>query len=137
MIVEKDGVFTVVDRDTAEEVSTLATSSGLEICVNKALSLIIDLLESNPLIVNKYIVPLESTFIELVQALTLADSVEINYTDVDVDCCGFSTTAYSLVDKIYINKADETASLLYNYPDVIQLLDDHKISYQWILRDSA
>lgn len=135
--VEKNGVYSIVDRDAAEEVSTLATTSGIEICVNKALSLIIDLLESNPLIVNKYIVPLESTFIELIQALTLADTVEINYNDVDIDCCGLCTTAYTLVDKIYITKENETASLLYNYPDVIQLLDDHKISYQWILRDTT
>lgn len=135
--VEKDGVFTVVDRDAAEEISTLADNSGIDIAINKALSLIIDLLESNPLIVNKYIVPTESTFIELIQALTLADSIEIKYTEVDIDCCGFSSTSYSLVDKIYIIKSDETASLLYNYPDVIQLLDDHKISYQWVVRDSV
>ncbi len=135
--VERDGIYTVVDRDVAEEISTLADNSGIDIAINKALSLIIDLLESNPLIVNKYIVPTESTFIELIQALTLADSIEIKYTEVDIDCCGFSSTSYSLVDKIYIIKSDETASLLYNYPDVIQLLDDHKISYQWVVRDSV
>ncbi len=140
-IVEKDGVFTVVDapsiveRDALNDVSTIAENAGIDIAINKALSLIIDLLESNPLMVNKYIVPIESIFIDLIQALTLADSVEIKYQDVDVDCCGFSSAAYSLVDKIYIIKADETASLLYNYPDVIQLLDDHKISYQWIVRE--
>ncbi len=140
-IVEKDGVFTVVDapsiveRDALNDVETIAENAGIDIAINKALSLIIDLLESNPLMVNKYIVPIESIFIDLIQSLTLADSVEIKYQDVDVDCCGFSSAAYSLVDKIYIIKADETASLLYNYPDVIQLLDDHKISYQWIVRE--
>ncbi len=152
LIVNKDGVTTVVDsddvikvsyaapdvvdRDALSDVTHVAENTGFDIAINKALSLIIDLLESNPLIVNKYIVPMESTFIELIQALTLADSVTIQYEDIDVSCCGFSANVYSLVDKIYITKNDETASLLYNYPDVIQLLDEHKISYQWIVKDT-
>ncbi len=146
LIMTKDGVSTVVDRDALEDVTTVceagspsgvAENTGVDIAINKALSLIIDLLESNPLMVNKYIVPHESAFIELVQTLTLADSIEIKYNDVEIGCCGLTSTSYSLVDKIYVVKSDETASLLYNYPDVIQLLDDHMISYQWIVRDAV
>lgn len=142
-IVKKDNVYFVEDevnsRDCAEEISQIASDREYDIAINKALSLIIELLESNPLIVNKFIVPHENTFIDLIQSLTLADSVEIKYNDViDIDCGCFTSTdvSYSYVDKIYVIKSDETASLLYNYPDVIQLLDSHKISYQWIVRNS-
>jgi hypothetical protein len=46
--------------------------------VAKALILIIDLIQSNPLKINKYIVPTEKTFRELICVLTNAEDVDIN-----------------------------------------------------------
>ncbi len=155
LIVNKDGISTVVDKDEVVELSTEVTGTSVERsiesaaqtvtdveslvaekqAVNKALSLILDLVESNPLMVSKVIVANESVFTELIQVLTQADSIEIGFHEVEIGCCGATFEDWSLVDQVYITKDSVTTNLKYEHPDVIKLLDTHKISYKMLVRN--
>ena len=98
--------------------------------VARALILIIDLIESNPLIVNKVIVPTEASFKELVIVLTGAEDVEIRYVE-DVGCTAFSRK-YRFVEEIIVVKDAEAKAMKYSYPDVTRLFDRFNISTKMI-----
>ena len=104
--------------------------------IAKALSIMLELVENNPLIVNKLIIAPANTLAELIKLLASADEVKISYIlDSDVGCsCG--SVKYVPVDKIYVIKHGLTQVLKYAYPDVIQILDQHKISYKLVTNDS-
>lgn len=99
----------------------------------KALIMIIDIMQSNPLIINKLIVAYAEQFKELIKVLTSADDVDIQYVD-DVGC--FASSKYNLVEDIYViknvNGDIQTQSLKYGYPDVLRLFDRFKISVKMI-----
>lgn len=98
-------------------------------CLIQALALIIDLYESNPLIVNKCIVADEETLIRLLLLLTDGDEVEIVKKDVELGCLCKAPT-YAFVDKIIIHKNGEIYNLKYSYPNVVRLLDNRHITYK-------
>lgn len=95
----------------------------------KALIMIIDIMQSNPLIINKLIVAYAEPFKELIKVLTNADDVDIQYVD-DVGC--FASSKYNLVEDIYVIKNGDAQSLKYAYPDVLRLFDRFKISTKMI-----
>ena len=99
----------------------------------RALIMIIDIMQSNPLIINKLIVAYAEPFKELIKVLTNADDVDIQYVD-DVGC--FASSKYNLVEDIYViknvNGDIQTQSLKYGYPDVLRLFDRFKISVKMI-----
>ena len=95
----------------------------------KALIMIIDIMQSNPLIINKLIVAYAEPFKELIKVLTSADDVDIQYVD-DVGC--FASSKYNLVEDIYVIKNGDAQSLKYAYPDVLRLFDRFKISTKMI-----
>ena len=97
--------------------------------VAKALILIIDLIQSNPLLINKFIIPTYETFRELVCILTESDDVDIQFSD-DVGCT--VSKKYNVVEDIYVIKDGETQSLKYTYPEVLRLFDRFKISCKFI-----
>ena len=97
--------------------------------VAKALILIIDLMMSNPLMINKLIVPTYESFRELICTLTCSDDVDIQYNE-DVSCT--ASKKYHLIEDIYVVKAGETQSLKYTYPEVLRLFDRFKISSKMI-----
>ena len=97
--------------------------------VAKALILIIDLMMSNPLMVNKLIVPTYESFRELICTLTCSDDVDIQYNE-DVSCT--VSKKYHLIEDIYVVKDGETQSLKYTYPEVLRLFDRFKISSKMI-----
>ena len=101
-------------------------------CLIQALALIIDLYESNPLIVNKYIVAEEETLIKLLMLLTDADEVEVVKKDFDVGCLCKAPT-FNYVDKIIIHKNDEIYNMKYSFPNVVRLLDNRHISYKVVI----
>lgn len=93
-----------------------------------ALNIMLDMYENNPLIINKYVVGKYSSLKKLIKLLTSSDKVEINYIDAEINCgC---KPKYFIINKIIITKNNETFNLKYNFPDVIQFLDQHKISYK-------
>ena len=98
-------------------------------CLIQALALIIDLYESNPLVVNKCIVAEEETLIKLLMLLTDGDEVEIVKKDIEVGCL-CKSPQFLFVDKIIIHKNDEIYNLKYSFPNVVRLLDNRRISYK-------
>ena len=98
--------------------------------VAQALILIIDLIQSNPLIINKYIVPNENTFRDLICILTNADDVDIKRVE-DVGCT-LSSKKYDLIDDIFVISDGDPKSLKYGYPEVARLFDRFNISIKMI-----
>ena len=114
------------DTKTLDELHEMLNNSEN---VAKALIMIIDIMQSNPLIINKLIVPYKQPFIELVQTLTDADDVDIQFND-DVGC--FASNKYKVVDDVYIIKNGDTQSLKYGFPEVLRLFDRFNISTKMI-----
>ena len=102
--------------------------------ITKALSIMLNLIENNPLIINKIIIAPADVLTELIKLLTSSDEVKFNLylIDEDVGCtCGINK--YIAIDKIYVIKNGETKILKYDYPDAIQILDQHRISYRLVV----
>ena len=98
--------------------------------VAQALILIIDIMQSNPLMINKFIVPKESYFRDLICVLTHAEDVDIKRVE-EVGCT-LSSKKYDLIDDIFVIKDGETKSLKYAYPEVARLFDRFNISIKMI-----
>ena len=115
------------NKNTLNELQDMLNNSEN---VARALIMIIDIMQSNPLIVNKWIVPTKQAFIDLVQILTGADDIAIQFND-DIGC--FASRKYSIMDDVYVIKNGETQSLKYGgYPDVLRLFDRFNISTKMI-----
>ena len=98
--------------------------------VAQALILIIDIMQSNPLMINKFIVPKESYFHDLICVLTHAEDVDIKRVE-EVGCT-LSSKKYDLIDDIFVIKDGEPKSLKYAYPEVARLFDRFNISIKMI-----
>ena len=114
------------DTKTLDELHEMLNNSEN---VAKALIMIIDIMQSNPLIINKLIVPYKQPFVDLVQTLTGADDVDIQFND-DVGC--FASSKYKVVDDVYVIKNGDTQSLKYGFPEVLRLFDRFNISTKMI-----
>ena len=103
--------------------------------IAKALTIMLNLIENNPLVINKLIIAPADVLTELIKLLTSSDEVKFNYLfDADVGCsCG--ANKYVAIDKIYVIKNGETKIMKYDYPDAIQLLDQHRISYKFVVNE--
>ena len=137
-VVERDIVLEPTAELSPEPVNFYEEVEALHAMVNnyetvaKALILIIELLQSNPLKLNKIIVPTEPAFKELITVLTAAEDVEIRYSE-DISC-GISSKKYRLIEDIIVVKNQEPKSLKYSYPDVIRLFDKFDISIKMIAK---
>ena len=89
------------------------------------------IVESNPLVVNKYIVASREDLAELIKLLTNADEVHINLSD-DVECTCVNSVSFSAVDRIYILKDNDTLNFKYSFPDANKILDDHHVSVKLV-----
>ena len=118
------------ETDYYEELETLHAMVSNYETVSKALILIIELYMSNPLVINKIIVPTEDVFRELVKVLTGADDIEVRYTE-EVGCT-LGSKKYKLVEDIIVIKNTEPKSLKYSHPDVIRLFDRFNISVKML-----
>ena len=98
--------------------------------VAQALILIIDIMQSNPLMINKFIVPKESYFRDLICVLTNAEDVDIKRVE-EVGCT-LSSKKYDLIDDIFVIKDGEPKNLKYAYPEVARLFDRFNISIKMI-----
>ena len=133
-VVERDIVLeeTAAPTDFYEELDSLHAIVNNYETVAKALILIIELLQSNPLKLNKIIVPTEPAFRELILILTQADDVEIRYSE-DI-ACGISSKKYRVIEDIIVVHNQEPKSLKYSHPDIIRLFDRFNISIRMIAR---
>ena len=121
---------TAVNSDVYVQLQDLHSMLNNYETVAQALILIIDLIQSNPLMINKLIVPTEDSFRELLMVLTGAEDVDFKYLD-DVGCT-LSSKKYRLVEEIFITKDTEPKSLKYAYPEVARLFDRFKISTKMV-----
>ena len=130
---EQPDVTTVTTtKDFYEELDNLHTIVNNYEAVAKALILIIELLQSNPLKLNKIIVPTEPAFKELIMVLTGADDVEIRYSE-DI-ACGITSRKYKVIEDIIVIKNQEPKSLKYSHPDIVRLFDRFNISIRMIAK---
>ena len=103
--------------------------------ITQALSIMLNLIEHNPLIVNKYIISPKDILINLIQLLTEADKVDIIMAveDVECGCTSSSKNNYSVIDKIYVNKDGSTSILKYGFAECLQVLENHRISTKFCI----
>ena len=95
----------------------------------KALSLIIEIIQSNPLIVNKYVVAEMETLAELIRLITSSDNVEIDCDDIECTC---SKTKYRIIKRIFITKGGEVYGIA-QCPVILRLFDNFKISLNLVV----
>ena len=116
-------------KETADNLQALIKSKDNII---NAFSLMLDILEHNPLIVNKYVVADIDSLTLLISYLTEAERVDIQES-LDIDCSCSGSVKYIPVDKIYITKNGETQNFKYTYPNANKILDDHHISVKFVV----
>ena len=125
-------VQNTTNTNYADELNTLYNMVNNYETVAQALILIIDLIQSNPLRINKYIVPNEKTFRDLICVLTNAEDVDIKRVE-EVGCT-LSSKKYDLIDDIFVITDGDPKSLKYGYPEVARLFDRFNISLKMISR---
>ena len=113
-----------------EELNSLYNMVNNYETVAQALILIIDIMQSNPLMINKFIVPKETYFRDLICVLTNAEDVDIKRVE-EVGCT-LSSKKYDLIDDIFVIKDGEPKNLKYAYPEVARLFDRFNISIKMI-----
>ena len=118
--------------DIKEDYEQLLKVVKTKDAITQALSIMLNLIEHNPLIVNKYIISPKDILINLIQLLTEADKVEI-IMNVDVDCGCSSNNKYSIIDKIYVSKDGSTSILKYGFAECLQVLETHRISTKFCI----
>ena len=99
--------------------------------ISRALSIMLNLVVHNPLIINKVIVAPRNVLAELIKLLTSADEVSFKESDPEIRC-SLSSVKYNVIEKIYVLKNNETFNLKYSFPDVIKILDEHRISLKLV-----
>ena len=118
---DQDGTYTPESRIEELQAQIQDQSKIVE-----ALSLIIELLESNPLIVNRYVIAKMDLLQELIMLLTGGENVEILVTDIECGCS--ASKAVNPIERIYVTKGGEILQLKYNFPDALRMLETHRIS---------
>lgn len=112
-----------------DTVETLQQTLNSKDSMINALSLIIEILENNPIIVNKWVIADDETLKQLITYLTGADEVDIEIGDFDCGCTG---TKYVNVQSIYVIKDGQAQNFKYACPDACRILDNHRISTELV-----
>ena len=99
----------------------------------EALSLILDIYENNPFIVNKFIVAQEDELTRLLFLLTGADEIQLIKNDPEIKCCVKKVDKVQLISKIMVKKNGNTYNFKYSFPNVVQLLDNRRICWRMVV----
>lgn len=130
-VVYEDNPYAGITRDlqsaenNVNDLSKLVTEKDNII---KAQSLIIDMFQHNPLIINKYIVATEEVLIELIKLLTSASTVEIELADLECTC---TQPKFAVIKKIFLTVSGDIYSIEL-CPAVLKLFESYKISLSLI-----
>ena len=126
--------------DTAKDTLTKGSESHGQSPLNQiiknkdmliqALVLSLDIIQNNPLIINKYVIADEHELALLIKYLTDAEEVDIIKNDHECSCS--VSKKYDIISRIMIKKNNEIYNLKYSYPDVNQYLYDRKFSTKFI-----
>jgi len=95
----------------------------------KALNMMLDIYENNPLIVNKYVIADEDVLCNLIQALT-GGEVSIYKQDYEPKCFE-KKVSFSVIGKIIVKVGEDIYNLKYQYPAIVEFLDQHHISIKF------
>ena len=99
----------------------------------EALSLILDIYENNPFVVNKFIVAQEDELTRLLFLLTGADEIQLIKNDPEIKCCIKKVDKVQLISKIMVKKNGNTYNFKYSFPNVVQLLDNRRICWRMVV----
>ena len=97
---------------------------------NEALKIIINILQSNPFYVNRFIVADDVKLMELVKLLCDADDVQMDADDIGQGC--ITKNKYRKVHAIYVIKGGDTKNLKYDFPDVVKELTELCVSTKYV-----
>lgn len=123
-------------KDTLTNLNQRTSSAALECLIKnkdmliQALVLSLDIIQNNPLIINKYVIADEHELALLIKYLTDAEEVDIIKNDHECSCS--VSKKYDIINRIMIKKNGEIYNLKYSYPDVNQYLYDRKFSTKFI-----
>jgi len=109
---------------------TAEQSSPKENDLCKALSLMLDVVYENPLIINKYVVTDAATLRELIRLLTNSNEVKIFIEDPECQCI---KNNFAKVSSIHVISNGVTNEFKYSHQNAKYLLDKHHISTKYIL----
>ena len=98
----------------------------------EALSLILDIYENNPLIVNKLIIAEEEVLTRLLFLLTGAEEIQLIKGDPETGCM-CKVDKFQYIQKIMIRKNGNSYNFKYSFPNVVQLLDNRRINYKVVV----
>ena len=126
--VVKERTIETAQNNLAEMEETVKNKDNLI----EALSLILDIYENNPLIVNKIIVAQEDELTRLLFLLTGAEQIELNKTDPEIGCT-CKAVKYTYINKIMVKKNGNTYNFKYSFPNVVQLLENRRISWKIVV----
>lgn len=130
---EEEKISAFPEKPISSDVVDFKESVGNKDNIIEAYSLLLKIVENNPLVINKFIIAKGSELAQLIQLLTEADRVDINKSD-DVDChCLNKSISYSAVEKIYVVKDNQTFNFKYAYPNANKILDEHHISVKIVI----
>lgn len=130
-VVYDDNPYAGITRDlqSAEiNVNDLSKLVAEKENIIKAQSLIIDMFQHNPLIINKYIIATEEVLIELIKLLTSASTVEIELADIECTC---TQPKFAVIKKIFLTVSGEIYSIEL-CPAVLKLFESYKISLSFV-----
>ncbi len=97
----------------------------------RALCKTIDIIEDNPLLINKFIIAKEEDLRALIRLLTKADCVDIQIIEQDVSC--IKSNKYRIVNKILLQCGNEIVNLKHAFADVVNYFDTYKISLKFVV----
>ena len=97
----------------------------------EVLKLIIEIQQSNPLIVNKYIIGDDEVVERMISLLCNAEAVQIDAEDLGSGC--MTKHVYRKVESIYVTVGGKTLNLKYDFPAVMKTLKDLRISTKFVL----
>ena len=113
-------------EDRIEDVKELVATSE-RTC--EALSMMVDIIYSNPLIINKLVVTDATSLSELIKLLTNSDKVEVFIEDPECTCL---KNSFLKVSKIHVTKYSIANEFKYSYPKAKHILDEHHISIKYV-----
>ena len=96
----------------------------------EVLKLYIEMLQNNPLVVNKYIIVDDEKLIHFIKLLTRAEDVQIDADDIGQGC--LSSKTYRKIHNIFVIINGQTLNLKYDFPKAMKELIDLKISTKFV-----
>jgi len=124
-----DNPYAERSLETAEQ-----RKENLEVLVTEkhlvsALSLMVDIVYSNPLLVNKFVVTDGDTLASLIKLLTESDGVDILCEDPECTCL---SNHLLKVSAIHIIKGSTTTEFKYSHQNAKRILDEHHICIKYV-----